>query len=375
MSAPERSEIVMTSLVSQIQCPLCGRPLEVLVVNPAGELIGCEDCAEERGLAGEVLTYEEWSASAAVAEALAQFDLAGAIGRKPVAQGGQQPRAHYWEVVHETQRYYLKRFYSWYPVGAIRHMHSVLSHLASGDRPLPVPTWMPSAAGASWVEAAGARWALYRSLDGRPTTNQDWMWGRPKAAEMLALLHLKLESFTPDGEEFQPWGAWTLDTVDRVLESWQPHPDLPPELLGHVRDRLAARYFDYLYPELPKLVVHGDYIPANLLWRTDAISSSVSGVLDFEKAHRDTALFDFAWGLGDRRPPLLRATIATYSRIRPLSPVEREALPEALLLGAFMDIDMQMTYFNNLEEVSRLAQELHFLVRDIESLRRAAAPK
>ncbi|WIG60270.1 MAG: hypothetical protein OJF49_003018 [Ktedonobacterales bacterium] len=371
MSVPE----TQPSVEYPQTCPICGRVLDLLVVNPAGELIGCEECAAERELAGEVLTQDEFNAPTAVAEALAQFSLPTAKAYKPAPSATQQPRAHYWEVVDGSDRYYLKRFYSWYPTAGIRHMHSILAHLAAGPRPLPVPRPVFTASGESSVEAAGSCWALYHTLEGRSTTSQDWMWGRPKAAEMLAEMHLKLERFKPEGEEFQPWGAWTLDTVDRVLESWQPHPALPPELLAHIRDRLAARYFDYLYPELPKFVVHGDYIPANILWRSDAISSSVSGVLDFEKAHVDTALFDFAWGLGDRRPPLLRATIATYSRVRPLTVVEREAVTEALLLGALMTIDMQMTYFHNMDEVARLAQDLNFMVRDIESLRRVATSK
>ncbi len=102
---------------------------------------------------------------------------------------------------------------------------------------------------------------------------------------------------------------------------------------------------------------------------------TISGVLDFERAHRDTVLFDFAWGLGDRRPPLLRATVASYHRVRPLSAIEREALPEAMLLGLLMGIDMQMNYYHNLQEVGRLAHELAMTVRDMESLRKAVAIK
>ena len=45
------------------------------------------------------------------------------------------------------------------------------------------------------------------------------------------------------------------------------------------------------------------------------------------------------------------------------------------MTAALMGIDMQMTYFNNLAEVSRLAQELTLMVRDMESLRKAAALK
>lgn len=356
-------------------CPFCRRTLTELVwVGPTGELIGCEDCAVERGLIGEPISLEEWFDPEGLHEVLRQFGLTDYQIRKPDPTPNQQPRAHYWEVTSGGSRYFLKRFYSWYPTAAVHHMHSVMAHLVRQQ--IPAPQWVPDAeTGLTYAEAAGTAWGLYRALEGHTATTQEWMWGRPKAAEMLATLHRALEGFLPEGEEFAIWGAWTLDTVDRVLENWQPHPDLSPDLLGHIRERLATRYFGELYPALPKFVVHGDYLATNVLWRGDAISANVSGVLDFEKTHRDTALFDFAWGLGDRRPPLLRATIATYSRVRPLSPIEREALPEALLLGALMSIDMQMTYFRNMEEVSRLAQELMMLVRDMESLRKAAAIK
>jgi Ser/Thr protein kinase RdoA (MazF antagonist) len=347
--------------------------LDAFFVNPAGELIGCESCADLRGLAGELLTPEEWNASAVLPQVLRQFGITNAEVRKPSPTPTQQPRTHYWEVLAPGGRYFLRRFYSWYPASAIVYMHSVTARLALYN--IPAPQYVPTPAGLSYVEENGSCWALYRALDGRGATAQDWMWCRPKAAEMLAQIHVALDRFTPDGEPFRPWGAWTPDTVDRVLESWHPHPDLSPELLGHIRDRLATRYFTELYPALPKLVVHGDFVSANVLWRGDAMNAQVSGVLDFEKAHHDTALFDFAWGLGDRRPPLVRATIAAYTRVRPLSILEREALPEALLLGALMGIDMQMTYFNNMDEVSRQAQELQYLVRDLESLRKAAQPR
>lgn len=360
------------SIEAPVYCPFCHRSLDDLVVSPSGELIGCEECAEDRGLMGDVISLEEWNAPSAVATVLEQFGLPRNWRvSKPAATATQQPRAHYWEVMAGSEHYFLKRFYKWYPTPSIVAMHSVMSRLA--QQRLPVPQVVLDADGASFVQAADASWSLYRALEGRGATSQDWMWGRPKAAEMLASLHAALEGFTPEGEEFAPWGAWTLDTVDRVLESWQPHPDLAPDLLGHVRDRLAVRYFGELYPELPKLFVHGDYVASNVLWRGDSITSTVSGVLDFEKTHYDTALFDFAWGLGDRRPPLLRATVATYSRVRQLTSIEREALPEALLLGVLMGIDMQLTYFNNMDEVSRLAQDLSYMVRDMESLRKAAA--
>lgn len=352
-------------------CPYCGETLDQLVVNPAGELIGCEECAEELALAGEVMTLDEWNAPTLVQSAMDQYALTDWRAAKPQLTETQRPRAHFWEVYVGNKHYFLKQFHSWYPVESIRYTHSILAHLV--DQGLPAPRVIPSASGASFAEVDGSHWALYQALEGRHATERDWMWGRPKAAEMLGALHHTLEGFTPEGEPFQPWGAWTLETVDRVLENWRPHPDLSPDLLAFVRERLATRYFGMLYPQLPKLVVHGDFMTTNVLWRGDSVSAAISGVVDFERAHPDTALFDFAWGLGDRRPPLLRATVASYSRMRPLSPVEREALPESLLLGQLMAIDMQMSYFNNMREVSRLAQELLMTVRDMESLRKAVA--
>jgi Ser/Thr protein kinase RdoA (MazF antagonist) len=272
-----------------------------------------------------------------------------------------------------SRRYFLKRFQDWYPTDSIRYTHSILAHLA--DEGLSVPHVVADTSGATFTERCGSRWALYRSLDGRVASERDWMWGRPKAAELLAALHNALDGFEPEGEPFEPWQAWTLETVDRVLESWGSHPDLHSQLLGYVRERLATRYFGELYPELPKQVVHGDYVLSNVLWKGEPASATVSGILDFERAHLDTPLFDFAWGLGDRRPPLLRATVAAYCRERPLSAIEREALPEAMLLGCLMAIDMQLMYFHNLAEVSRLAQELALMVRDLEGLRKAVAAK
>jgi Ser/Thr protein kinase RdoA (MazF antagonist) len=368
MSAPESQ-----NSDNPLLCPSCGRLLDVLVINPAGELIGCEDCADEFGLAGGTMSLEEWNATDAVRAVLDRYALQGVEIGKPAPTETQHPRAHYWEITAGARRYFLKRFHDWYPAEAITYVHSLLSHLA--DQALCVPHWVPDRSGASFAQVDGECWALYEALPGRQANEREWMWGRPKAAEMLATLHAALEGFTPEGEPFQPWSAWTIDTVDRVLESWQPHPDLPPHLLEFIRERLATRYFGELYPELPKLVVHGDYVASNVLWRGEAVSANISGVLDFERAHPDTALFDFAWGLGDRRPPLLRATVATYSRVRPLSAIEREAMPEALLLGSLMAIDMQMTYFGDMEAVAHMAQDLGLMVRDLEPLRKAVALK
>jgi Ser/Thr protein kinase RdoA (MazF antagonist) len=363
----------LLTINDKLPCPICGRALEEVFVNPAGEMIGCNSCAEEAGLAGESVSLEEWYAPELVEEALSHYPLLDARAGKPAATATQRPRLHYWEARAGGQRYYLKRFQDWYPTEAIRYIHSILRCLEENHLPTPRPVL--NLVGVSFTEAGESRWALYNALDGAPVDENGWMWGRPKVAETLAVIHHTLQDFSPQGAAFEPWDAWTEETVDQVLESWAGLVNLPPDLLDYVHDRLSMRYFGELYPALPKQAIHGDFVLANVLWRGAGPNANVTGVLDFERAHRDTILFDFAWGLGDRRPPLLRATVAAYTRLRPLSELEREALPEAMLLGCVMAIDMQLMYFQNMREVARLGKDLYLMARDLEPLRKAVAPK
>jgi Ser/Thr protein kinase RdoA (MazF antagonist) len=336
-------------------------------------MIGCASCAVKAGVAGESVSLEEWYAPELVEEALGHYALNDPQAGKPVATATRRPRLHYWEVIADGQRYFLKRFQDWYPTESIRYIHSILRCLE--ETHLQTPRAALNAVGVSFTEAGESRWALYSALDGASVDESGWMWGRPKAAETLAVIHHALQDFSPQGAAFEPWDAWTAETVESVLESWSDLVNLPPDLLDFVHDRLIMRYFGELYPALPKQAIHGDFVLNNVLWRGVGATASVTGVLDFERAHRDTVLFDFAWGLGDRRPPLLRATVAAYTRLRPLSDLEREALPEALLLGCVMAMDMQLMYFQNMREVARLGQDLHMMARDLEQLRKAVTPR
>lgn len=352
-----------------LTCPICGRELDRMVVTAASELIGCEDCAQRRGVTAQVLSAAQWAAADAVRDALAAYGLTEYQARKTPQGPTQQPRAHVWEVRAGGRRFTLKRYHSWLATDAIRYEHSVLAHL--DRRRLPVASPIPANDSALLVESGGARWALYPALEGRQVTMQDWMWRVPKAAEMLASLHLALEECQPAGAPFPAWDAWTLERLDAMIAHWPQLPELTPELLDATRERLASRYFGEMYEQLPRIIVHGDFGVSNLLWQGDGISA----VLDFEKAHLDTPLFDFGWGVGTRWPPLLRAVVATYSRVRPLSAAERQAMPEALLVGTLLGIHTQLVSFGDTDEAARRTQDLFFLLRDSESLRKAVAAK
>jgi homoserine kinase type II len=86
----------------------------------------------------------------------------------------------------------------------------------------------------------------------------------------------------------------------------------------------------------PKQLIHGDFYPTNVLM----VDASVSGVLDFEYSGPGHRAMDFATGLGafgvkdwTARPewPLIEAFASGYMRHSPLTPEEREGVPDLLL--------------------------------------------
>jgi homoserine kinase type II len=86
----------------------------------------------------------------------------------------------------------------------------------------------------------------------------------------------------------------------------------------------------------PKQLIHGDFYPTNVLM----VDASVSGVLDFEYSGPGHRAMDFATGLGafgvkdwTARPEwsLIEAFASGYMRHSPLTPEEREGVPDLLL--------------------------------------------
>lgn len=348
-------------------CPTCGIEVARMAVTTTGKLISCEDCARQRGVMAQIMTLAEWDAPDAVRAALECYGMVDSQAEKTPQSEFQEPRAHVWAVRANGRRYFLKRYHTWLDTESIRYEHSLLAHLARRQMPVTVP--VAARDGGTVASVNGARWALYPALEGEQVTHQQWMWRVPKAAETLARMHVAAEDFEPEGMPHPEWDAWSLERMDDMLGKWPSLPDPAPELVASARDRLAERYFAGAYNELPRTIVHGEYGLTNLLWQGE----SVSGLLDLERAHPDTVLFDFGWGIGTRHPPLVRAVVATYTRVRPLSPLERNVLPEALLLGALMAIHAELTVYGNVEDATRRAHDLFFLLRDADALRRAVA--
>lgn len=92
-----------------------------------------------------------------------------------------------------------------------------------------------------------------------------------------------------------------------------------------------------LYATLPKQIIHGDYVRANILIQND----EVSGILDFEFTCWDLRAMDVAIGLGGwpaglwgtgREWDMLGEFYRGYASEQPLSALEIEALPTLMRL-------------------------------------------
>ena len=95
---------------------------------------------------------------------------------------------------------------------------------------------------------------------------------------------------------------------------------------------------------LPVGPIHADYFPDNILFEDDA----PSGLIDFYFACTDVLAYDLAialsaWGFdaeGVALPAAIAAFQSGYESVRPLSPAERDALPE---LGAVAAVRFTLT--------------------------------
>lgn len=208
----------------------------------------------------------------------------------------------------------LKRYKASLALPAILHEHSILDYLATTDFPAPRLLHTPS--GETFVQRQGRVYALSVFLDGYMHYSNYLLppWQRRAfvfaAGEMLAILHERLRGFKPQGHN--PNG-FKSPTADR----WRPLEWYTEKLaycVEHARktnktvDRAPAgsaallERGAWMYDVLCqldqaleaadplRLIIHGDYGPNNLLFKTGAPPV----VLDFEIARLDWRLTDLA---------------------------------------------------------------------------------
>lgn len=286
---------------------------------------------------------------ALIREVLAEYELE-LTGDLPIVSG--QGRSHSLLVATASGKKMFKRYKRTVIKPAIACEHSILRYLAEIN--FPAPRLVATKTGETWVSHAEDHYALFDFIEGGFQYQQYFLLpGQSRqfitiAGKLLAELHEKLQDFIPQG--YNPNGfksrhdgrwrdlGWFMSRLRYCLaEAPQLNANmgsLGSQFLGR------AEQLEQALPELeavlteatlPRLVIHGDYGPYNLLFRQNAPVI----VIDFEIARLDwrlTELVDALWRFGEDRflgfrIDKMKVFLDAYQTHLPLALEELRSLP------------------------------------------------
>lgn len=226
---------------------------------------------------------------------------------------------HHWLVDAQGERLVLRRWAA--PgdvmaerVGDIDYELRLLARLAALGWPVA-----PAVAGP--LELDGHVWCLFSFLPGDPPSVADPVTEQRARGRLLAAFHADLARLDGLGQR----DGWRRceeilrdARLDRVLAEHEHERAEEVRMLRWHLDRARERIAGLRPLGRPGIIIHGDFTPWNLRFR----DGQLSGILDFELAHRDHRIADFAlsWrGTYD-------AVIHGYDAESPLEPEEWELL-------------------------------------------------
>lgn len=276
---------------------------------------------------------------------LSHYDL-GALQR--IEPGGGTAAPKVW-VQTERSRYLLRqrRPASSTP-DVVRFDHGVIQALAAAGLPCVPPERTRS--GETWVQQDDAAYELFRYLPDLERFRQGNLAQISAAAETLARFHRTTRDLQPPGAK--PWPLeHEIGAMYRTLAQALPAATGTPimraaaaEMLASA-ERLQRRFAEIDASLLPHVIIHGDYTPANVLFRGD----TVGGIFDMDWMSRQVRLVDIGEALiffafrrasdidPDRIASLVqawepdergaRAFLTAYQSIWPLEAAESQALP------------------------------------------------
>jgi homoserine kinase type II len=259
---------------------------------------------------------------------LSGYDIGELLSYKGIAEGVENSNF----LVHtSTGNYVLTLYEKRVAEGDLPFFIALMGHLAARGINCPQP--VKNRQGGALGRVAGRPAAIVTFLDGlwmrRPTAHHCAAVG-----EALAKLHLAGRDFGMKRKNALSIEAWRP-----LYQTARPRGDgVRPGLCAEIAAELDA--LDACWPRgLPDGVIHADLFPDNVFFLGDTLS----GLIDFYFACTDTLVYDVAICLNawcfepDHAYNITkgRALLKAYGKVRPLSAVERDALP-VLARGAAM---------------------------------------
>lgn len=247
-------------------------------------------------------------------------------------------RNTHWIVRASTERVVLRRYSDHCGRAEVSYELAVLRHMRGRGWPVHAPIGEP-------LESSAGIWCLFPYLAGRSPTPRSAVGRHAEQVargRLLARLHDDLGALRPLGQRrgwlTTPEGLYDRGgkrPADEVLRDFaRRDPDRGRILLGYsdiAREQLAA-----LMPKAPApTVIHGDLTP----WNMRYAAGRLTAILDFDGAHLDLRVADFALSWRGRHEGVLEG----YEAESPLSEVERELLLPvywaSMVADAVADID------------------------------------
>ena len=177
--------------------------------------------------------------------------------------------------------------------------------------------WPVAPAVGELIERAGCFWSLFPFLDGAPPSVEDPIAEQRARGRLLARFHADLATLHGFGQR-KNWRRceeiFGDPMLDRVLtEHERERPEEVRILRWHL-DRGRHRVAGLSLPDRPGLVIHGDFTPWNLRFK----EGHLSGILDFELAHWNHRVGDFALSWRGKYDQVIHG----YAQVSPLAPEE-----------------------------------------------------
>jgi Ser/Thr protein kinase RdoA (MazF antagonist) len=219
-------------------------------------------------------------------------DVVRAFGAEPrvIRWASHRHNTHWRVVTTDGAVRFLRRFGEQGGLDADAAWESeALTRLAAAGAEVAAPLSPPRRIG-------GRLWALYPHLAGRKLGGGDdrartnRALGRGMAAYHAAAVKVRSPGQRPrwceQGQAFDPPFADREALLTRLQAANPEHA----RLVRDAADRLERRDLAGLFAGEPRIIVHGDYAPWNVLRR----DGRAAGVLDFELAHEDVRAADLA---------------------------------------------------------------------------------
>ncbi len=212
----------------------------------------------------------------------------------------------------------------------------LLTHLAK--RGVPAPRPLVATDGRTVATAAGKPASLFPFVPGSSSCQRSVDIARAEAlGRALAQIHVAARDFP-----IRRAGRFRIEDLHarmpRIAAASDPSIARMADELPRALESWGARRRS----DVPTGVVHGDLFRDNVLWASQSGDdhATIVALLDFESASDGRFVYDvavtvLAWSYGDDfSEPIARAIVSGYESVRPLEPVEREALRAELAIAA-----------------------------------------